>query len=300
MARHGGFRWRALVSLLVASGFLVMAVTGIMLYVSPPGRVANWTDWTLLWLSKEQWAAVHISSSLVFMLAGLTHLVMNRKPFFNYLHSRFHGHEMPRAEGVVAVLAVVALVWGTLANVPPISFLLDLNDRSKLMWSTGIDAEPPFGHAEELSLTLLGARDRFEAEAALAALEAAGFEVADGIDTTLRRIADDNDRTPDEIYSVIRHVRAAAVPASPEGSWTPTAVEARFAGAGIGRLTVAQLAAEGGIELDVAQGRLAALDLPTAADGRLKAMADAARLQPLDVAKALLVDGYVPVGKGGS
>ena len=44
MARHGGFRWRALVSLLVASGFLVMAVTGIMLYVSPPGRVANWTD----------------------------------------------------------------------------------------------------------------------------------------------------------------------------------------------------------------------------------------------------------------
>lgn len=300
MARHGGFRWRALVSLLVASGFLVMAVTGIMLYISPLGRVANWTDWTLLWLSKEQWSAVHISSSLVFVLAGLTHLVMNRKPFFNYLHSRFHGHEMPRAEGVVAVLAVVALVWGTLANVPPVSFLLDLNDRAKLMWSTGIDAEPPFGHAEELSLAMLGARDRFEAEAALAALEAAGLEVADGTDTTLRRIADDNDLTPDEIYSVIRHVRTAAVSASPGGSWTPASVEARFAGVGIGRLTVAQLAAEGGIELNVAQGRLAALDLPTAADGRLKAMADAAGLQPLDVAKALLVDGYVPVGKGGS
>lgn len=274
-----------------------MAVTGIMLYISPLGRVANWTDWTLLWLSKEQWSAVHISSSLVFVLAGLTHLVMNRKPFFNYLHSRFHGHEMPRAEGVVAV---VALVWGTLANVPPVSFLLDLNDRAKLMWSTGIDAEPPFGHAEELSLAMLGARDRFEAEAALAALEAAGLEVADGTDTTLRRIADDNDLTPDEIYSVIRHVRTAAVSASPGGSWTPASVEARFAGVGIGRLTVAQLAAEGGIELNVAQGRLAALDLPTAADGRLKAMADAAGLQPLDVAKALLVDGYVPVGKGGS
>ncbi len=294
MARRGGFNMRALISLLVASGFLVMAVTGIMLYVAPPGRVANWTDWTLLWLTKEQWAAVHISSSLVFVLAGLTHLVMNRKPFFNYLHARFHGHEMPRAEGVVALVAVVALVWGTLANVPPISFLLDLNERAKLMWSTAADAEPPFGHAEEVSLAMLGARDRFDAGAALAALEAKGLEVAEGTATTIRRIADDNGRTPAAVYRVIRGARAAA---DPVDGWTPAAVEGRFGGAGMGRLTVAQLAAEGGVELAAAQARLAALGLPTAADGRLRALADAVGLEPLELAKALLIEGYAPAGK---
>jgi len=296
MAQRGGFRWRATISLLVASGFLVMAITGIMLYVAPPGRVANWTNWTLLWLTKDQWAAVHISSSLVFVLAGVTHLVMNRKPFFNYLHTRFHGHEMPRAEGLVALAAVVALVWGTLANVPPISYLLDLNERAKLMWSTGVDAEPPFGHAEEVSLANLAARDRFDAAAALGALEADGLSVAMGTETTIRRIAEDNGRSPAEVYQVIRAARAVAAPAD---DWTPATVEIRFGGAGMGRLTVAQLAAEAGMPLDEAQARLAALGLPTAAETRLREMAEAAGLEPLEVAKAALVEGYVPVGKDG-
>ncbi len=295
MAGRRAFNTRALISLLVASGFLVMAITGIMLYVSPPGRVANWTDWTLLWLTKDAWAAVHISSSLIFVLAGLTHLVLNRKPFFNYLHTRFHGHELPRAESLVAVAAVVVLVWGTLANVPPISFLLALNERAKLMWSTGVDAEPPFGHAEEVSLAMLGARDRFDAGTALGTLEAEGLIVAQGVETTIRRIAEDNRRSPAEVYQLIRGARGAAVRT---GAWTPQTVESRFGGAGMGRLTVAQLAAEAGMPLDEAQARLAALGLSTAADTRLREMAEATGLEPLELAKAVLVEGYTPAAAG--
>ena len=295
MAGRRGFNTRALISLLVASGFLVMAITGIMLYVAPPGRVANWTDWTLLWLTKDQWAAVHISSSLVFVLAGLTHLVMNRKPFFNYLHTRFHGHEMPRAEGIVALAAVVALVWGTLANVPPISFLLDLNERAKLMWSTDVAAEPPFGHAEEVTLANLAARDRFDLDTALAAFAAEGLVVATGAETTLRRIADDNARTPAEVYQMIRAARPTAAPAA---GWTPAAVESRFAGGGIGRLTVAQLAAEAGIAPEDALARLAALGLPDAAETRMRELAERTGIEALELAKAVLVEGYEPADKG--
>jgi|GEM_PF-3181630 len=29
---------------------LIMALTGIMLYISPPGRVAHWSNWVLLGL----------------------------------------------------------------------------------------------------------------------------------------------------------------------------------------------------------------------------------------------------------
>jgi hypothetical protein len=283
------FNTRGLISLLVASGFLVMTVTGVMLYVSPPGRVANWTDWTLLGLTKDSWAAVHISSSLLFVLAGLTHLVLNRKPLFNYLHTRIAGHEAPRAESLVAVVAIVALVWGTLAGVPPISYLLELNERAKLMWSTAADEEPPLGHAEEVSLQMLELRTRIDADRAATALTDAGLIVTDGTRTSLRAIADDNATTPAAVY---RLIRVQTVPAA--GPFTPESVAERFAGGGIGRLTVAQVIAETGVEPEAARARLAALGLPTADDVRLKPMADAAGLPPLEVLKAMLIEGYRP------
>ncbi len=291
------FNVRGLVSLLVAAGFLVMAVTGIMLYVAPPGRVANWTDWTLLGLTKEAWAAVHISSSLLFVLAGVTHLVMNRKPFFNYLHQRIAGHGAPRAEGVVALVAIVALVWGTIEGVPPISYLIDLNRQAKLMWSTEVDQEPPFGHAEEVSLEMLELRTRIDADAAVAALTEAGLRVAGGTATTVRAIADDNGTTPAVVYGLIRARAAPPLPAQGRNAGdrlTPEMVAARYAGGGIGRLTMAQLVAETGIDPLAAKRRLAELGLPTADDARLKAMADAAGYPPLEILKALLVPDYAP------
>ena len=55
--------------------FLMLILSGTMLYVSPPGRVAHWTGWTLLGGSKEQWGAVHSLMALVFLIGGLFHLL---------------------------------------------------------------------------------------------------------------------------------------------------------------------------------------------------------------------------------
>ena len=48
-------RIRGFVSLLTALSFLIMAVSGLILFIVPEGRIANWHDWRFLGLTKNQW-----------------------------------------------------------------------------------------------------------------------------------------------------------------------------------------------------------------------------------------------------
>ena len=43
---------KRITSLTIMLAFLVMVLTGIVLYIVPQGRVAYWADWRLLGLSK--------------------------------------------------------------------------------------------------------------------------------------------------------------------------------------------------------------------------------------------------------
>ena len=54
------FSWRGFVSVTTGLTFLGLAVTGIVLFFTPPGRIANWGGWDWLALSKYQWAGLHI------------------------------------------------------------------------------------------------------------------------------------------------------------------------------------------------------------------------------------------------
>ncbi|MBK5106401.1 MAG: DUF4405 domain-containing protein [Burkholderiales bacterium] len=101
MTRKSKFRPRGLVAFIVFGGFAVMTVTGLVLFVTPPGRVAYWTNWALLGPEKSDWAAVHIVFSLLFVLAGLIHLFFNWKPFKHYLLDKFASHLKLRAESVI-------------------------------------------------------------------------------------------------------------------------------------------------------------------------------------------------------
>jgi hypothetical protein len=51
----------------VALSFLALAISGAVLWVSPPGRIANWTDWAMLGLRKSEWIDLHIWFALLFV-----------------------------------------------------------------------------------------------------------------------------------------------------------------------------------------------------------------------------------------
>lgn len=102
MSRKRDFRPCGLLAVTVFGGFVVMTATGLVLFITPPGRVAYWTDWTLLGIEKAGWNAVHIVFGPLFVLAGLLHLFFNWKPFKHYLVNKLTGHLRPRSEGVIA------------------------------------------------------------------------------------------------------------------------------------------------------------------------------------------------------
>ena len=62
------FNWRSFTSILTAFSFLGLTISGIILFVVPPGRIANWTGWTIFALTKEQWIALHDWFAVIFMI----------------------------------------------------------------------------------------------------------------------------------------------------------------------------------------------------------------------------------------
>ncbi|MBF0268308.1 MAG: DUF4405 domain-containing protein [Alphaproteobacteria bacterium] len=263
---------RGLISFLVFGGFLVMTLTGLVLYVVPPGRVANWIDWALFGLSKEQWADIHITFSLLFVIAGIVHLFFNWKPFLHYLGTRLLGHFQMRWEGVATLAILILMVAGTLAPWPPFTQILAFNEVLRNSWSTGADAEPPFGHAEEVTLQSLADKMRFDAQEALDALRDAGLH-AEGKSSSVRQIANANKRSPSEIYAIIAAKARKGGQAGGPTDMTAQDIDAKFAGTGMGRKTVAQAAADAGVPANLAINRLTAAGFQALPDERLKDIA---------------------------
>ena len=115
----------------VGFSFLVMLLSGLMLTVAPRGATANAIDWQLLGLTRGGWEAVHLSTALVFSVFALWHIVLHWPVIVNFtfgtsLHP--HGH---RIEALTVMLIVTALLITAILDLPPSSWLVDLNGYFK-------------------------------------------------------------------------------------------------------------------------------------------------------------------------
>ncbi|MFZ9024148.1 MAG: DUF4405 domain-containing protein, partial [Anaerohalosphaeraceae bacterium] len=134
MKQHERFRFRAFVSLLTTFSFIILAVTGVILYITPPGRVANWTNWTFWGLSKHQWIAVHICFCTLFLIASILHIWLNFKPLISYFFSKAKTASALRLEWILAIAICGIFCIGALRPFIPFSSLLELNTRIKFSW----------------------------------------------------------------------------------------------------------------------------------------------------------------------
>jgi len=283
------FNMRAMTAFMVTAAFVFLAVTGIVLFVVPQGRIANWADWRLLGLLKEEWAQIHIVFGLLFLVFGVIHLVPYNWPTFKaYLAARRRGRldfRRPRRELVAGLVVTLLLAAGSIAAVPPFSHLFALNAWVKEAWVAGPEYQPPFGHAEELSLAGFAKRMNMDVEAAAAALADRGVAFA-GPQESLGAIAKANGMSAMDLYMLIKPFERPS--AAPTAGHTVETVETMFEGKGIGRRTVADMAAEAGLDAAVAAARLERAGI--AAAGRtLRELADAHGMTPTDVLKIMLV-----------
>lgn len=262
------FQWRAFTSVLIALSFLVLAVTGAMLFVSPPGRIANWTDWTLLGLTKREWIALHVGFSTLFLLITVLHAVLNWRPLLGYFKDRLTRRLGLRREWATALAACGLAGAGIQANFPPFSTLLGFSESVKRSWEQP-EERAPIPHAELLTLAELADQAGVGLPDALARLEARGIQGAKA-DIVVEELARQNQRAAQQLYEILRgdSTRTPRGPGAGRGGGGPGS-----AGGGPGRKTLSQFCADEGLDLDQALARLKAKGLSASVEQSLREIA---------------------------
>jgi hypothetical protein len=119
---------------------LMMLASGIALYIAPRGRFANWTSWTALTLSRQQWVAVHINASLLFVVVAVTHLAMNWSRLVGYVKKRARLRINMKRE-LASALALASLLFAaTVLELPPVSIPVEFKYQLRDWWEQPIES----------------------------------------------------------------------------------------------------------------------------------------------------------------
>lgn len=252
---------RRVITLTVFLSFFFLALSGIMLFLSPQGRVAYWAGWTLFGLGKDQYSAIHTTFMVLFLTVGIWHIILNWKPITGYLKNRSKEIRVFTPESSVAMALAVLFLVGPLTGLPPFKQFLDAGEGVKAYWETR-SGSPPWGHAEENTLDRFcrgmedferlehGRRVSIDCESALAELRDRGLSVTD-LREPIIDIARTNGITPQDVAKIIS---AVAVETLGSGQETQEALtgSGRFLRpySGLGRRTLEEYAEEFGHDLD--------------------------------------------------
>jgi len=269
-----GFQWRALTSVLMTLGFALLALSGLMLFLAPPGRVANWTNWTLLGLRKNEWGGVHIWFGTLFLVMTVLHTFFNWRPLVSYFKNRAARRIGFRPEWAVAALVTVVVFGGTRAGLPPFSTLLAWNETFKESWEAGTQ-RAPIPHAELLSLAALAEKGGVDLATATTRLTAKGITGFTG-ETIVQKIADGAKIPARELYDIIL--------TAPKG--TGGHVEGK-AGGGLGWKTLTQFCVDEGLAIETVRAQLTAKKIKFDDSMTLRDIASGNGLKPYDLVESL-------------
>jgi hypothetical protein len=283
------FHKKGFISLCVFGSFLIMSLTGIILYFTPKGRIAYWVDWRFLGLTKSDWGDIHIISCFLFVVMGSYHLCYNWEPFTLYLSSKIGDTLRLKKELSFSITIMIFVIFGSLYKVPPLNFVLDFGEYLKSSW-TSEDFEPPISHAEQLSLETFAKKMNIDLSLAFKELREKGIRLDDRAES-LENIAKRNRTSPMKLYGMIKKYERAERDAN-EGRYTPQRVEEKFAGTGIGRKSLAEICAQTGVDVAQAKERLARNQIIMRHGETLKEAAAKYNLTPIEILKVILMDHY--------
>ena len=283
-------RWsgRAFTSLCSLVSFVLLCLTGIILYVEPHGRVAYWTKWQFLGLEKDQWGAVHIFSGLLLLIAGGFHLYYNWKPLIKYLSGKIESALRYKKELGISLCILLWIVVSGIWSLPPLVYVSELGESIKNSWITSPELEPPFGHAELVSLQTFCKKQRIPLDQAMMELRKAGFKI-DSPKSTLTEIADTKRSSGMGVYEVIKKLEAKPEAMQPGAVWTPEKIEEVFSGTGLGNKTIGQIVKEMELEPEKVYLRLKEAGVEAQGDDKLKQLANENNTTPIKILTVVLI-----------
>jgi len=129
-------RWRNLASLFLALSGIIISISGIVLFIAPPGRYAHAVDWRILGLDKGQWEAAHTMFSFVAVIFAIIHVVINWKSLVNYLWKRTKQAYRLKRELTISIALILIIGVGTVMAWPPFSTVMDWGEALSDAWES--------------------------------------------------------------------------------------------------------------------------------------------------------------------
>ncbi len=231
---------RKIISLTILISFLLLALSSIILYIVPEGRVAYWSNWTILGLSKSQWGNLHITSGFLFIILSLWHIVLNWKCIVNYMKKSAEKNIKSPMPLLIALLLNAFIFGGTLLGWQPMKQVLAWNGDIK-KYQADKYGNPPYGHAELSSLESFCGFLGLNTDDVVSKLKEKQLKGDINKNTIIIDIANANAMTPQELYDIIR---TAVSSASSSQQMPANAPE------GTGKMTLNQLCFTYGLPLD--------------------------------------------------
>lgn len=272
MSQQKKFHWKVFVSFYIVFSFLVIALSGIVLYFAPPGRIANWSIWRFVALSKAQWQGAHTIFAFLFVVAAAFHIYFNWKVLLAYLKSKLHEGLRMKWELLSATAGGMAILILTLSGVPPFITVMDVGEGLKNSWSTK-ESEPPIPHAELMTIAKLSETVKIPVEKAMANLERNGMK-AESAEVTVQQLAERHGLAPQQVFQKIQSDDA-----------TPTISIAE--GGGWGRKSVADVCSQFGVSLQDGLDRLRAAGIEADGTSPIRDLATSRGKTPIDIAKLI-------------
>ncbi|GAB4183503.1 MAG: DUF4405 domain-containing protein [Calditrichia bacterium] len=264
------FSGRAFVSMLITIQGLLITITGLVLYIAPPGRVANWSNWTLIGLTKTQWQAVHTVFSFLFVIFAGFHLYYNWKPFVNYIISKIEGGlNKTREMGLAFSLTLIIFVV-TVMNIPPVSLVMDAGEYLSDSWATE-ETEPPIPHAELMTLSEFMREVEVEPEKGFTQLKLAKINDVTP-QMTLQQVADKYGMTPSEVGDIITKAKSDHQPPI----------------TGMGRMSLEEVCNRLGIDPETVVEKLSKNNIAASTEMTLKEIADQIGKRPFDIYQIII------------
>lgn len=193
---------RRLTSLSLTFSFLVISYTGILLFIAPKGRVANWTNWKLLGLDKTQYTNLHVTFMVLFLVVSFIHIYLNWCPLMCYLKNKTKSFSLLTKEFIIALGINLLFVVGTLYYWAPFEQFLDFEDDVKSSWEKKAD-KAPYGHAELSTIEEFAQRTNKDATHIMDQLKAKNIQGI-ALDKTIEAIAKENGKSPSQLFEILQ------------------------------------------------------------------------------------------------
>lgn len=192
---------KKITSLTMLLAMIIMSFTGIMLFISPPGRIANWANWEILNLTKEQFAQIHTTFMVLFIIMTILHLFYNWKPITSYLKNKTRNMVILTKDMLAAIVICFIFLIGTLNSIAPFSSFLEFGDKVKNSWEKEFGTAP-YSHAELSSFKMFSRKLGFDIEESKRILSINNIKFDES--KSLSQIGSENGVSPQFIYNLLK------------------------------------------------------------------------------------------------